>query len=227
MRYEIEGGDFAILKVLLEEERLYAESGSVVLIDDGVRVSITSYDGVLKGLMRKFLAGESIFLTQLEGKGEVWLSPPLPGEIAAAEIGGDCFIVQDYAYLAHAGELSFSFEHRGLKSLLGTELVWLKICGEGTLWVSGYGHLRWIEVKPNQKLDPMHFVLFPACEYEMESITEGFKNSLLDGEVDFLRFKKPTKVLIQTRIVPPLARVVSRFTPQKALKNLLFKRKPF
>jgi uncharacterized protein (AIM24 family) len=73
----------------------------------------------------------------------------------------------------------------------------------------------------------MHFVVFPECKYELESITKGLKDGLLDGEVDFIKFKEPTKVLIQSRIVPPLAQVVSRFTPQKALKNILFKRKPF
>ena len=227
MRYTIEGDDYALLKINLEGETVYAETGSVVLIDETVEVSITSYDGILKGLMRKFLSGEGVFLTKLSGRGEVWLSPSLPGEIAAIKLSGNCFIVQDYSYLAHSGKLKFSFEHKGLKSLLGTELVWLKVCGEGTLWVSGYGHLRWIEVKPNQKLDPMHFVVFPECGYELEGITEGFKNNLLDGEADFIKFEKTTKVLIQSRIVPPLAQVVSRFTPQKALKNLLFKRKPF
>jgi len=227
MRYTIEGDDYALLKINLEGETIYAETGSVVLIDETVKVSITSYDGIWKGLMRKFLSGESIFLTKLEGKGEVWLSPPLPGEIEAINLNGDCVIVQDYAYLAHSGKISFSFEHKGLKSLLGTELVWLKVCGKGTLWVSGYGHLRWVEIKPTQRLDPMHFVVFPECKYELESITKSLKDSLLDSEVDFIKFEKPTKVLIQSRIVPPLAQVVSRFTPQKALKNLIFKRKPF
>jgi uncharacterized protein (TIGR00266 family) len=227
MHYTIEGDNYALLKINLDGETVYAETGSVVLIDGTVEVSTTSYDGIVKGILRKIFAGESIFLLKLSGLGEVWLSPPLPGEIAAVHLKGDCFVVQDYAYLAHAGKLKFSFEHKGLKSLLSTELVWLKVCGEGTLWVSGYGHLRWIEVKPNQKLDPMHFVVFPECEYELEGITEGFKNNLLDGEADFIKFEKPTKVLIQSRIVPPLAQAVSRFTPQKAFKNLLFKRKPF
>jgi len=227
MHYTIEGDDYALLKINLEGETVYAETGSVVLIDGTVEVSTTAYDGIAKGILRKVFAGESTFLLKLSGLGEVWLSPSLPGEIAAVHLKGDCLVVQDYAYLAHTGELKFSFEHKGLKSLFGTELVWLKVCGEGTLWVSGYGHLKWIELKPTQRLDPMHFVVFPECKYELESITKGLKDGLLDGEVSFIKFKEPTTVLIQSRIVPPLAQVVSRFTPQKALKNILFKRKPF
>ncbi len=227
MQFSVDGRDYALLKVHLQEETLYAESGAIVLIDKSLKVKTTSYGGVLKSLLRKLFAGESIFLLQIEGTGEVWLAPPLPGEIEAVQLNNECYIVQDYAYLAHTGDLKFSFVHNGLKSFLGTKLIWLKICGTGTLWVSGYGSLEWVEVNPNQMLDPLHFVTFRETEFQLKSVTKGFKNSLFDGEVDFLNFKEPTKVLLQSRVIPPLAEVVTRYTPQKAVKNLLLKRRPF
>ncbi|NPB05728.1 MAG: AIM24 family protein [Aquificae bacterium] len=226
MLFSVEGSEYAVLRVRLEDETLFAQTGSLVLIDASLRVEVTSYENLLKRALRKLFTGESLFLLKVSGRGEVWLAPPLPGSVEALELRDDCFVLQDHAYLAHFGDLTFSVEHKGLKSLLGTELVWLKVCGRGTLWVSGYGHLFWTRVGPDRLLDPLHFVAFRLAPYELEGPTEGLKNGLFDGELDFIRFREPTEVLVQSRIVPPLAKVVSRFTPQKAVKSFLLKRRP-
>ena len=62
MDYKITGDVMQALQITLRPgEELYAEAGSMLYMNSGIELQARMQGGVMKGLMRKFLAGESMF----------------------------------------------------------------------------------------------------------------------------------------------------------------------
>lgn len=82
MRYEImQPGAFAFLKVQLEAgESIKAESDAMMAMSGNIKVEGKMEGGILGGLARKFLSGESLFFQHLTAQGASW---------------GDCFSPAD------------------------------------------------------------------------------------------------------------------------------------
>lgn len=226
MKWSVEGNSYPVLKVELEEgEKVYAEAGALMMMKGNIKVRTKILDlekdgkvkGILDALGRKVLAGETVFHNVFEGPGTVWLSPSLPGSIAYVRTEGKCWIVQDYSYLAHHGDLDLDIAWKGPKGLALGDLVWLKVCGEGGFWVSSYGEIMEVELKEGEKItiDNMHFVTLPDdAKWEVKKFGD-LKGFLFGGEGYVVEVSGPTKVLVQTRILPPLAAAVARFMPSK------------
>ncbi len=224
MKYKIDGKEYAILKVTLEDDEIFAEAGAMLLMKGEVKVKTISYDGIVKGILRKIFAGESVFLNKYWGRGEVWLAPGLPGEITTIDLKGKCWILQDYSYLAHYGDVEFNLAWKGLKGFFaGGEAIWLKACGEGLVWVSAYGQLEWIDVEDEIIIDNMHFVALPDdVEWEVKKIGD-LKTTVLSGEGYVVKVRGKTRILIQSRILPPLAASLMRFMPNRFLDLLRYR----
>ena len=59
MEYKIVGDVMQALEITLKHgEELYAEAGSMLYMGPGIDLQARMQGGVMKGLMRKFLAGE-------------------------------------------------------------------------------------------------------------------------------------------------------------------------
>src|SRR3954452_13723060 len=64
MEYKIVGDVMQALKIqLAHNEELYAEAGAMLYMGDGIELNARMQGGFMKGLMRKFLAGESMFMS--------------------------------------------------------------------------------------------------------------------------------------------------------------------
>lgn len=74
MRYEImQPGAFAFLKVQLEAgEGIKAESDAMMAMSGNIKVEGKMEGGILGGLARKFLSGESLFFQHLTAQGASW-----------------------------------------------------------------------------------------------------------------------------------------------------------
>jgi len=213
---------------LEDGEELYAEAGSMMLMKGDIKVRSVIIDvmqerslikGLLEALGRKALAGETVFHNVFRGPGEVWLTPGLPGGIEYVELSGDCWTFQDYSYLAHHGDVKLDLAWKGKRGLHFGDLVWLEACGSGGVWVSGYGYVRWVEVPEGEEvvIDNMHFVALPeGARWEVEKFGD-LKSFLFGGEGYVVKVRGPTRVLVQTRILPPLAVALARFMPGKLL----------
>lgn len=218
MRWEKGRGlAYTILKIRLEPgEEVTAEPGAMMLVKGEVSVR-TSSGGLLRGLARRLMGGESIFLNTYRAvtPSEVWLVPPLPGDIEAVDVNGE-WVVQDASYLAHYGSIEVSVAWRGLRGLIAEgELVWLKVKGRGVLWVSSYGAVERLEVGAGEKVlvDNAHFVAMPAgTSYKVRKMG-GLKTFVLGGEGFVLEVRGPTTLLLQTRTLPPLAEALARYLP--------------
>ena len=64
MEYKIVGDVMQALQIQLHQnEELYAEAGAMLYMGAGIELQAKMTGGLMKGLMRKFLAGESLFMS--------------------------------------------------------------------------------------------------------------------------------------------------------------------
>ena len=64
MDYQLEGDVMQALHLNLRQgEEVFAEAGSMLYMGPGIELQAKMQGGLMKGLMRKFLAGESMFMS--------------------------------------------------------------------------------------------------------------------------------------------------------------------
>ncbi|RLE99435.1 MAG: TIGR00266 family protein, partial [Thermoprotei archaeon] len=147
-------------------------------------------------------------------KAEVWFAPSLPGDILYIPLNGDSWIVQDSSYLAHHGDIEVGIAWRGFRGLLAEgELFWLRLRGYGGVWVNAYGGLEKLEVPAGEKvtIDNFHFVAMSEdVDYSIRKFG-GWKSFLLGGEGVVFDVRGPATIYLQTRIIPPFARLLRKF----------------
>ena len=92
--------DFRLLE--LREKALDAFAALV----DGVQMDVEMPGGLMGGLKRVALAGESLFLVNYtaRGSGAVGICGPFPGSIREHELDGE-IICEKHAYLGHHGDV--------------------------------------------------------------------------------------------------------------------------
>jgi uncharacterized protein (TIGR00266 family) len=220
LRYVIEGRPaYSILKVWLEPgESITVEPGSYMLHRGEVEVS-TETGGIGGAIARRLFGGESVFLNTFRARGrgaEVWVAPGTPGDIGVLELNGSLYI-QDTSYLAHVGDVKLTVGWRGLKGLIAEgELVWLKAEGRGLVFVNAYGGLELLELGLGEKvtIDNMHFVAMDSTvKWDVRRLG-GLKTLAFGGEGLVIEVTGPGRVFVQTRVLPPLAQLLSKFMPR-------------
>src|SRR6266853_1821367 len=122
-----EGHAPAVVVALQAGEELTSEAGAMMFISGDISMNVEMPGGVVGGLKRKLLAGESLFLTRYlaNGPGAVGITGPFPGSIRQHELDGE-IICEKHAYLGHHGEVA--------KSLFGGEGLFL-------VHMTGPGHV--------------------------------------------------------------------------------------
>lgn len=84
---------FAVARVALDpNERLRAESGAMMATSAGVSIASSTQGGVLKGLKRSVLGGESLFLSTFTAPaqgGWVDVAHHLAGDVVQAQVSPD------------------------------------------------------------------------------------------------------------------------------------------
>lgn len=202
---------YALLKVsLMPGESITAEPGAMVLMRGSIKVQTGMSGGLLPSVMRSLLGGESIFLNRFvaQGDAEVWLAPPVPGDIHYLPLGGNGYVIQDTSYLAHHGEVTLDVAWRGFRGFLTEgELVWLRARGQGGVWVTAFGGIEAIEVGAGEAVavDNFHFVAMEeGARYEIRPFG-GIRSLLLGGEGLIAEIQGPARVWIQSRHLGSLA----------------------
>ena len=216
MKYKIECKPaYSLLKVFLnEEESIVAEPGSMVLTKGKIDIK-TSTRGILRGFLRSF-AGESLFLNTYtaRSKSEIWLAPSLPGDIKYIPLKEESYIIQDSSYLAHHGNIEVSVAWRGLRGILAEgEMIWIRVKGSGGVWVNSYGGMEELSLGYGDKatIDNFHFVAMKdGMNWKVRKFG-GWKSFLFGGEGLVFDVEGPGSVHLQTRILPPFARLLRKY----------------
>jgi uncharacterized protein (TIGR00266 family) len=215
--FTITDGQDPFLHVSLQRgESLYAERDAMVMMDGALDLSGTMQGGLLSGIARRLVAGESLFTQQVvatRGAGDVLLSQAAPGSLHVFEVGPNQeYMLSDGAFLAAESSVDIKIRTQGIGGALfgGTGGFFVMAAtGKGKLCVGGFGSLFLIDIQHGQNplIDNGHVVAWDSgLTYEMVMSTTqsaGFFSSLVSsqtsGEGLVMKFSGAGQVLVCSR----------------------------
>lgn len=207
MRTEISySPSFAMATVHLDPgESVQAEAGAMMSMTAGIGIETSTRGGVLKGLKRSVLGGESFFLNTFTASAagdHVVVAPSLPGDIITWPLTGNTVFLQSGSYLAAPESIEVDSKWGGSKTFFSREgLFMLKCCGVGDLVVSSYGAVHSIDLQPGQTyvVDTGHMVGWDeGVGYDVQR-AGNWKSTMLGGEGLVVRLTGPGRCYVQTR----------------------------
>ena len=199
------GPAYAAAKVVLAAgETVRAESGAMLAMSPGIAMETSTQGGVLKGLRRAVLGGESFFMNtftaQVDGA-ELWLAPALSGDVVAWPVQGTIF-VQSGAFLASSAGIEVDSKWGGAKTFFSREgLFMLKVSGQGEVVISSYGAIHAIDLQPGQTftVDTGHMVAWTeGVQYAVRKVG-NWKSTFFSGEGLVCDLTGPGRIYLQTR----------------------------
>ncbi len=186
-------------------ERVQAESGSMVSMSGDVTVDTKMQGGLLKSLARSMFTNESFFVNYFQAGprgGEVMVAPTLPGDVFSLDLVGESLLVQSGSFLAASDGVTTDAKWSGAKTFFSGEgLIMLHCQGTGTLVLSSYGAIHELNLNPGEKvtIDTGHLVAFSErMGFNVRPIG-GLKTTFLGGEGLVVDLTGPGRVLMQTR----------------------------
>ncbi len=206
MNYEVKYGPaYALGIVSLEAgEKIQAETGAMVSMSDTIKIETGMKGGLLSGLKRSVLGGESFFLNTFEAEqaGEVTIAPALPGDVMALELTGQALLIQSGSFLAATPEIDIDTKWGGGRTFFSREGLFLLRCtGTGTIFLSSYGAIHLVELDAGQRyvVDTGHMVAFDdTVTYDVGRVG-SWKSTLLGGEGLVCKLTGPGRFYLQTR----------------------------
>lgn len=200
---------FPVVKCELSQgESIKAESDAMVAMSATLDVTGSTGGGIVGGLARKFLTGESFFfqrITASRGAGSVLLGHSAPGGIADIMLDGQHGLrVQKNGFLAaeESVEIDTAMQNLSKGLFSRTGFFVLNVHGKGVVFVSCFGAIHTINLEAGEEviIDNGHLVAWPDyMDYTVEKASSGWFSSIASGEGLVCRFRGPGTILIQTR----------------------------
>ncbi len=200
---------FAVARCLLAAgEPLRVESGAMLATSWGVQIEAAVQGGLLKGLKRAALGGESLFVTTYtapQGGGWVDVAPNLPGEVVTVAITPDRpFFITRGSWIANSHGVEIETRFAGAQNLFGGEGGFvIQASGQGDVVLGAYGAVDTLELAPGEAVtvDSGHVVAYDASvQSRLRRAVEGRSlQSMKSGEGFVFDFAGPGRVMIQAR----------------------------
>jgi uncharacterized protein (TIGR00266 family) len=227
--YKIIGEELQCVEIELDpHETVIAESGSLMMMEDGIVMETIFGDGsgANQTLMSKLfsagkrvLTGESLFMTaytnQFHGKKRVYFAAPYPGRILPMHLSdyNGKLICQKDSFLCAAKGVTVGIEFQkklGAGFFGGEGFIMQKVEGDGYAFVHSGGAIIERDLQPGEKLriDTGCIVAFTQnINYDIEFVG-GIKNTIFGGEgLFFATLTGPGKIWVQSL---PFSRLASR-----------------
>lgn len=207
MRTEISySPSFAMATIHLDPgESVNGEAGAMMAMSPTVEIETSTQGGVLKGLRRSVLGGESFFMNEFSATGpdaHVVVAPALPGDIITWPLTGNMVYLQSGSYLASPSSIEIDSKWGGAKTFFSKEgLFMLKCSGAGDLVVSSFGAIHAVDLEAGQSytVDTGHMVGWEeTVGYDVRKVG-SWKSTVLGGEGLVVELTGPGRVYIQTR----------------------------
>jgi uncharacterized protein (TIGR00266 family) len=228
MEHRIQYGPaYALATLSLDSgDSVMAEAGAMVSMSPGleIKTSASGAGGLLKGLKRAALGGESFFMNTFvaNAPGELALAPTLPGDIVYRALGAETVYLTSGSYLASSSGVDVDTKWGGAKTFFSSEgLFLLKVTGPGDLFVSSYGAIEEIPLVAGQShvVDSGHMVAFSdGVGYKVRKFA-GWKSTLLGGEGLVVELTGPGTAWIQTRSSDALIDWIAPRLPSKGTNS--------
>jgi uncharacterized protein (TIGR00266 family) len=193
-------------------DTIVSESGAMAWMEGPLEVKTSTRGGVLAGLKRKLLSGESFFQNTYTATGpgaRLALAPGAAGDVVAYELDGE-LLLEKGAYLASDPSVTVNAKFDGLRGFLNEGLFVLRCSGRGTLFFTAYGDIQEVEIDGEYVVDNGYAVAWePSLNYRLTRARRI--RSFLFGDQVLLRFSGRGKVWIQSRSPRSLANWVHPF----------------
>jgi uncharacterized protein (TIGR00266 family) len=213
---EIIGDDMqAVILTMNAGDVVRAEAGAMMFMTEAVEMDAKMEGGVLGGLKRKFLSGESFFITYFRASSaaRVAFAGPYPGKIIPVDLKGQQLLCQKDSFLCAIGDvdISIAFTKRLGAGFFGGEgFILQKLEGTGQTFLHSGGTIVHMQLGAGERLrvDTGCLVAFdPTVEYDIIRVG-GIKTSLFGGEgLFFAAMTGPGRVWLQTL---PFSRLADR-----------------
>ena len=199
---------FAVARLMLAPgEPCQVESGAMMATSYGVQVQSQAQGGIMKGLGRAFLSGESFFISTFTAPpngGWVDVAANLPGDIQVITLDGRTgWAVTRGCWLASSHGVQTETKWGGVKNLMGGEGGFLThATGQGQLLVSCYGAVETITLQQGEMvtIDTGHVVAYAdTVQYQIRKVAQGIIQSMKSGEGLVFDFVGPGQIMTQTR----------------------------
>ncbi len=237
--FKIHGEELQFVEIELDpNETAIAESGAMMMMEDGIQMETifgdgstqqsTGFFGKLVSAGKRILTGESLFMTAFSnigtGKKKVSFAAPYTGKIITMDLQslGGTIIAQKDAFLCAAKGVSVGihFQRRLGTGIFGGEgFIMQKIEGDGFAFLHAGGYVIEKELKQGEvlKVDTGCVVAYmPGVDFDIEFV-RGIKNLVFGGEgLFFARLTGPGKVWIQSL---PISRLASRIVAYGTYKR--------
>ncbi len=202
-------------------EAIRAESGAMVGMSDTLSMETsarTQKGGLLKGLARKMLTGESFFLNLFKAEavaGEVHLSPSNVGDLVVHENNGE-LLIQSTCYVASHPAIDIQTKVAGFKNWFGGKgFFMLKAVGTGPVLLGAFGAIHEVEITEDFIVDTGHIVAFePTLDYKIKRVGSWF-STFFSGEGFVCHFSGRGKLWIQTRNPGEFGKLVGTKLPPR------------
>jgi uncharacterized protein (TIGR00266 family) len=228
--YRIFGEEMQCVEIELDpRETVVAESGSFMMMDDGLQMDTIFGDGSsqtqgglfgkLVGAGKRLLTGESLFMTAFTNissfKRNVSFAAPYAGKIIPLdlyELGGKVVCQKDAFLCAAKGvAVGIEFQRKLGTGLFGGEgFIMQKLEGDGLAFVHAGGYVMEKKLGPGEilKVDTGCIVAYTKdIDYDIQFVG-GIKNTIFGGEgLFFATLRGPGTVWLQTL---PVSRLASR-----------------
>ena len=226
MRYEIVGGSFPAVNMILDrDETVITQSGAMAWCDSSIDMSTNAEGGLLKSIGRMFSGASLMFVrhTATEDGSKITFSASFPGTIKEFVVDEDHeYIAQKSAFLVAQDSVNIdaTINKNFWAGLLGGEgFVLQKFTGNGLLLAEIDGSVVELDLKAGEsiKVETGHVALFDAnVQYDVESV-RGFKNIFFGGQGLFLTtLTGPGKVWLQTLTAQDMAQKLIPFMPSSS-----------
>ena len=201
------------------DEAIQAESGAMVSMSQSVQMETQAKGGLLKGLKRVALGGESFFINTFKAtgaEGHVTLAPHAPGDIRHHVMSGN-LLLQSGSYIASSPSVTVDTKWGGAKGFFSGEGLFMLHCsGSGDLLMSSYGAIHEVQLQPGEvyTVDTSHIVAFAeGVNYEVVKVG-SWRQSLTSGEGLVCKLTGPGTIYLQTRSPQAFADWIYPMLPQ-------------
>ena len=173
---------FSVARLILApNEPVRVEGGAMMAHSQGVQIEAKAEGGVLAGLKRSVLAGESFFVTTYTAPpqgGWVDVAGVLPGDILPIDIQPDRpYYIARGNWIANSYGTQIDTQWGGRANFFGGEGGFgIRCSGQGTAVVSVYGAIDIFDLAPGQvvTIDTGHVVAYDLnIQFQMRRAVQG------------------------------------------------------
>lgn len=207
---------------LLSGESIVCETGAMMAMSSHVDVqpvAIKKGAGSVVAAIKSAVSGGGIFfskMTSLQKTSELFLAPALHGHIHELKVES-CVYVAAPHFLAADSHLEFDLIWRGFGNLIsGQGLYWVKVSGQGSVLVAGFGAIEEKHIQKPWIVDSGHLIAFDdSIQVQATKAGHSWFGSFLGGEGIVSHLKGNGRILVQSHNLSEFGHSLTPYLKQR------------